>query len=344
MVFNIFLDTGGQVSGTVIPDTYSGACRLRVFASGRELGIFPTDQFNKDVRDGGFHETGLVNFTLTEESLPGLSSFHDLEIHDEETDLLLYRRPQPAMVKQKYLRLETHLFPLWRLDEAVKPWFQQYYKGIESLGLNCTRQIFHLSQDSIYASGRILIRNFMFCVDNGFKFLVILNDPYEELAERLLVLNKISKLGKGLLQEREIMNLRGVIDFAATLPLENEKALQRTIRQMPSEVAVALANPVVRQFSTNELDEQPKGGGVAWALDILGQSSIVGLRSEPEQFTHALGELLDIDPATLPIPTRFPTVTQFAQMLRNWGYCDVIIEKDLELYHFVTEAHQKARA
>src|SRR5579883_533003 len=160
MIFNIHYDGGDRISGTVIPDAYSQICKIRVTVGGREIAVFPTNEFNQGVRDLGLHETGMVNFTITEQLLPGLSTFEDLELHEVESKILLYRRFRPGMVAQKFLRIETQLLPLWRFDEAVKPSFQQYYKRIETLGLSGTRQIFHLSQDSIYASGRILIKNF----------------------------------------------------------------------------------------------------------------------------------------------------------------------------------------
>ena len=203
MIFNIYHDGGDRVCGTVIPDSYSSNCRIRASVSGREVGVFPTDEFNQGARDVGTHETGLVNFSITEEKLPGLATFEDLEPHEADSNLLLYRRFRPGMISQKFLRLETQLLPHWRLDEAVKHRFQQYYREIEALGRGCTTQLFHLSQDSIYRSGRILIKSFMFCVDNGFKFIAMVRDPYEELAERLLVMNKIEKGGVNPLGERD---------------------------------------------------------------------------------------------------------------------------------------------
>jgi hypothetical protein len=342
MIFNIYHDSGDRVCGTIIPDTFSAVCHVRVSAGGREISIFPTDELNQGVLDLGLHETGLVNFTITEQSLPGLSTFDDLELHEAGYDLLLYRRFQPGMISQKFLRFETQLLPLWRLDEAVKPLFQQYYKAIETLGRSGTTQIFHLSQDSIYASGRILIKNFLFCIDNGFKFLAIIRDPYEELAERLLVMNKIERDGVNPIGEREVMNLRDAIEFAGSLPIDNEKAIVRALRRMPMDVAMSLANPVVRQFSTSNLDEQPSQGGVAAALDILAQSALVGLHSEPQQFASALGELLDHDLSGLVYVPRFQTVIELAEVIRHSGYCDMILERDLELYHYVLESHKKS--
>jgi hypothetical protein len=342
MIFNIYHDSGDRVCGTVIPDSYSGSCRIRASVGGREVGVFPTDELNQGVRDVGQHETGFVNFSITEEKLPGLSRFDDLELHEAESSLLLYRRLRPGMMCQKFLRLETQLLPLWRLDEAVKHRFQQYYRGIEALGRNGTTQLFLLFQDSIYVSGRILIKNFMFCEDYGFKFIAMVRDPYEELAERLLVMNKIEKGGFNPLGERELLHLREAIEYAGSLPIDNEKAFTRALRRMPIDVAMSLANPVVRQFSTSNLDEQPSQGGVAAALDVLAQSTLVGLRSESEQFANALSELFGQDLTNISLFPGFPKVIELTEIMRRSGCCETILEKDLELYSYVLDSRRKA--
>ena len=341
MIFNIFQDSGDRVSGTIIPDNPSVVCNIRVMVGGREITVFPTNELNRDVLARRLHDTGFVNFSITEQSLPGLCAFEDLEIRDADTDLLFYRRLRPSMLVGKYLRIETHLLPLRRLDDAVKSRFQMGYGAIETLGLNFSRQIFLLSQDSIYASGRILIKNFMFCVDKGFKFLVTLHDPYVELAERVLVLNKIKKLGTSSLGERDAMHLSKAIEYAASLPMTTEKALKRALERMPADLIVFLANPIVRQLSTSSLDEPLGKRAVAQALDILSQSAVIGLRSEPQLFAHALGELFNLDPRSLPVAPPNPQIIELAEIFRSWSFFDVILEKDLELYSHVLEAHQK---
>jgi hypothetical protein len=341
MIFNIFLDSGDRICGTVIPDNPSVVCNIRVTVGGREIAVFPTNELNHGVLARRLHDTGLVDFSITEQSLPGLPGFDDLEIHDAGTDLLLYRRLRSSMLLGKYLRLETHLLPLRRLDDAVKHRFQMHYSGIETLGLNFSRQVFHLSQDSIYASGRILIKNFMFCVDKGFRFFVTLHDPYVELAERVLVLNSIKKLGMSSLGARDAMYLSKAIEYAASLPMTSEKALKRALERMPVDLIIVLANPVVRQLSTSNLDEPLGKGAVAQALDILSQSTFIGLRREPEPFAHALGELFNLNPISLPVAPPFPKIIELAEVFRSWSFFEVILEKDLELYHHVLEAHQK---
>ena len=341
MIFNIYQDSGDRICGTVIPDNPSVVCNIRVSMGGRQIAVFPTSELNRDVLARRLHDTGLVNFSITDQSLPGLPTFDDLEIHDADTDLLLYRRLRPSMLLGKYLRLETHLLPLRRLDDAVKHRFQMHYSGIETLGLNFSRQVFLLFQDSIYASGRILIKNFMFCMDKGFKFIVALHDPYVELAERVLVLNNIKKLGMISLGERDAMYLSKAIEYAASLPMTSEKALKRALERMPVDLILVLANPVVRQLSTSNLDEPLGKGAVAQALDILSQSTFIGLRREPELFAHALGELFKLDPISVPVAPPIPKIIELAELFRSWHFFDVILEKDLELYHHVLEAHGK---
>jgi hypothetical protein len=37
----------------------------------------------------------------------------------------------------------------------------------------------------------------------------------------------------------------------------------------------------------------------------------------------------------------FPKIVELAEVFRSWSFFEVILEKDLELYHHVLEAHQK---
>ena len=341
MIFNIYNDGGNIVQGIVIPDSFSAQVAVRAYSGGVELGVFIADELNPDVRDIGQHETGLVNFSITEEKLPGIGAIEDLEIRDAETGILLYRRFQPAMIPEKYLRIETSLYPMWRFDEAVKSRFQMYYREIETLGRSFTTQIFHLSQASIYVSGRILVNNFKHSLDNGFKIIMLLRDPHDELAERFLILNKISTMKLSSLGEREVMNLRGAIDYIASLPFDDEKSLMRELKRIPIDVATALSNPVVRQLSTTDLNDLPRKSGVAAALDILGQAAIVGLRDDPDYFSRAVGEAFAIEPSALTVTPSLPRVAALADVLRTSRCCDFMIEQDREFYHTVVDAYQR---
>ncbi len=139
-----------------------------------------------------------------------------------------------------------------------------------------------------------MYKNYGYYIESGFQTLVVLQDPYAELAERLLVLSKIRQIGTAHLGMRESVALEPAMDFAEALPTQDEKALKRALRQMPETVTALLANPLVRQFAAASPDEMPSGAAVAAGLDILANSALVGLRHQPGKFLQGLAELLDV--------------------------------------------------
>jgi hypothetical protein len=343
MLFNIEVDSGEQVTGYIVPDGYSGVPVVRVCCLGQELHRFPANEIREALVHAGRHETGQCGFRIDSNLLPGLADLAGLEIYDGETDLLVYRRPKPDRILKKILRIETHLFPLWGLDHSIASKFQYFAKGIENLGRESVTQLFLLNQaDSVYLSGRLLYKNYAYFIEAAFQTLIVLQDPYEELAERLLVLSKIRKVGTSCLGLREAVAFEPAIAFAEALPMQDEKALRRALRQMTKEVASLLSNPLVRQLTAATPDEMPSGAAVAAALDILANSALVGVRHAPAKFLQGFAEFLQIDPATCPQLPRFAPVTPLAQLLKSSGEMDAILEKDCELYHYVETAFNKA--
>ena len=50
--------------------------------------------------------------------MPGIAAVAGLEIEEAESGLLIYRRSRPQFVPDKVFRMETHLLPLWRIDDT----------------------------------------------------------------------------------------------------------------------------------------------------------------------------------------------------------------------------------
>jgi hypothetical protein len=343
MLFNIEVDSGERISGYLVPDNFSGVPAIRICANGEERCTLVANEKREALVGAGRHETGQCGFSIDAKLVPDLRALTDLELFDADTNVLIYRRPNSLQIKKKLLRIETHLFPLWTLDNSISSRFQYFGKGIESLGHETVMQLFLLNKiESVYLSGRILYKNFAYFIESGFQTFIILQDPFEELAERLLVLSKIRKVGTTHLGMRENAALEPVMDFAEALPMQDEKALRRALRLMPENVTALLANPVVRQLTVGSPDEMPGGGAVAAALDILANSALVGLRHEPAKFLSGLAELLTLDPVSMATLPKFATVAPLAQALRNSGEVEMLLEKDLELYHYVESAFKKS--
>ncbi len=117
MLFNIEVDEGTRIVGYLVPDTFSGSPWLRITDGQQELLALQCREERAALVAAGRHDTGRCGFTIDEAIISNLEQQVALEIYDQETNTLIYRRRPPSQVIQKrVLRLETHLFPLWSLD------------------------------------------------------------------------------------------------------------------------------------------------------------------------------------------------------------------------------------
>jgi len=342
MLFNVEVDSGDAIILYVVPDNVSGVATVVARSDGQSIFSTPANEFRQALVDAGRHQTGECGFRIHEGALPGLSAISDLELYDADTALLLYRRPRSHFTQRKLLRIETHLFPLWRIDEAMKSKFQYYSRGIDALGRETTTQMFLLNNiRSVYLSGRILFNNYRHYVDSNFDTIFIMHHPLEEMAERLLLLSQINSAPIDTLGMRDSMSLQPTIAFAQALPFHDEDAMRKAVQKMPSNVAQALSNPIVRQLTSRTPDEMPSGRAVSMALDHLASFAIVGLRRRPETVVDAIAEWIGVSSRELPALNKIPRVAAVARMLKRGRVAEILLEKDLELYEHIAAAFKK---
>ncbi len=302
-------------------------------------------ELRQSLVDAGRHQTGRCGFSITEAEVSGLARLDDLAIYEEENALLIYRRPRAEFLQRKVVRLETHLFPLWKIDDAVRPRFQHFIRGVEALGRETVTQLLLLNDvGSSYLSGRILYKNYAYFIDNGFDVCMFVQDPHIEFAERLLILGKVRKAGLAVLGPRDAMVYEPAIEFAESLPFDSDRALKRALRAMPGEVAQRLANPLARQMTAATPDDMPAGAAVASALDAFASFAAIGLRAEPATALECFSALADVSHGELPRLPRSTAAETLGRMLADTRVIDSLIETDLELYHHLSEAARRASA
>ena len=121
MLFNLQEDHGTRISVYVVPDSGGSVPSVRVRSDGRDLLVLAANEHIPALVQAGRHTTGLCGFVIDEILVPGLGSYADLEITEAETGVLVYRRAIPQVIPDMNLfRLEAHLLPLWRIDDALK--------------------------------------------------------------------------------------------------------------------------------------------------------------------------------------------------------------------------------
>lgn len=344
MLFNLERDLGASLSAYLVPDSLSAPAMIRVRGQGRDIATIEANETRESLVAAGRHPTGKCGFGIDETMIPGLAGLRDLELRDQNTDLLIYRRRAPeSVVGQRLFRLETHLLPLWRLDDVFEGEFQMWYKGLDHYGRETSTQIFCLDQfGSLYASGRLLYKNYEYYLAKGFKTIAMLRDPYDELAERILILKYIGAHAEKLLGIRDAITFEPVIVSLAELESFAEPDLRRYFRFLPDAVIAALANPLVRQLTARTPDEMPNHASLAAALDALASFEILGLRSDGDGFLRALSDLSGLDVEIMPDVNEFSLVRELGLRLRAISSIETFLEKDLELYHQTTKAFEVA--
>lgn len=345
MLFNIEVDEGTRIVGYLVPDAFTGSPSLRITDGIRDLIVLPCQEERAALVAAGRHETGRCGFTIDGAIIADLARQEALEIYDQETNTLIYRRRPPAQVTQKrILRLETHLFPLWRLDDSLERHFQYFYKGIERPGRETTTQLFLLNNSSsLYLSGRLVVKTYENYIDELLNCVALLRDPYMELAERLLTLKHARGVGREILGERDLMAFIPAIAYAKTIEID-ERVLHRAFASMSTAVIANLANPLTRQLAARTPDEVPTRGAVATALGTLSSFTILGLRERQDLFLAQIADLVGTTPETLPPIPDFVRTAELAQLLKEVPEAGLLIQQDLEVYQHVKTAIEDALA
>lgn len=341
MLFNVEHDFGDRIYGYLVPDRFSGIARIRLCSSGRTLLVHELRDRRQALVDSGRHETGQCVFDVDESILPGLAALDDLEIYDDETECLIYRRRLPGMIDKRVVRIETSLLPHWAFDQALRPSFQYFSNGVDRYGNETVLQMLQLlNSDSFFVSARIHFRPFAYLLEQGFSCFTLIQEPRDEFAERLLVLRRARQVGVKLIGARDAQRLAPAIEYAEKLPLDNPKELRWALVEMPPDVAQLMSNPLVRQLTTANLGDMPNAAAVASALDLLSTFSIVGLRDHAEEFALGVEEWLGLEPRRLPVVPRFAAVSPLGAFLRETGAANIILEKDLEIHYYLKNARK----
>jgi hypothetical protein len=339
LLFNIEFDHGDMIEGYLIPDGFSEQARIKVIGAEGELATLPCSVVKEAVLHSGRHESGLVGFRLDENVIPDIRSQDRLAIYDDKTGLLVYRRPPPDRANFKLLRLEMQLLPMNKLDQVCSSRFQYNLASAERFGHETVLQAFHLhAVESIYISGRLLLRNYEEFLDKGFQVVAVLPDPYYEMATRIFILKRLLNTNISFIGDRDRLILSPAADYFKDINLDDESALKKALKKAPPKVRNVLTSPFVRQLVCTYPEQAITRRDVAPAIDILSRFTIVGHSDNSRHFQSALGELLSISPDDLPVLPYHQMLIEIADKLRNLTIAELMLEEDLIFAHYVRKA------
>ncbi len=336
MLFSIDEDTGTRIAGWVMPDNPATTPKVVVHLGPEHHVVIDAFVERPLLREQGLHNTGLCGFVVNERNCPGVTAAGHLEIKDADNHVLIYRRRNDAQViEQKLLRVETQLFRSHGLDDALIARFQMSYKSLELLPEETTRSIFAIPfTNSVFASGRIFWRMWEPMVrDRNFKAGIVLREPFEELAERLLILKWASVSDTNSAAAVLGQTVQLCAKTFCNVNLGDLAALQDLLSRPSDELRAVLYNPIVYQLAAPNAFDPPPSPEVAATLNSLAEMDAVGLRDDPGAFLRLVGAVLDLPDQLSGVSLHTSeTVLGLAEILREMSPARALIEKDLEVY------------
>lgn len=340
MLFSIEFDSGVALEGYIVPDGFSEVASIRVSDENNEFGVFQCDQARPAVVAAGRHQTGLVGFRLDQSRIPVIRDLRTLMIHDAKSGVLIYRRPQVEFpIQKKIIRLETQILPMAKFDRHCGRLFSYELHSMERFGHETTLQAFHLdSTNSIYLSGRLLMRNYEHFLDRGFEGVVLLSDPYYELALRLFLLKRMVTMPINFLGERDQLIFGPAAEYFADTNFEDEDDLRARLKKAPPKVTNVLSSPIIRQLVCASPEQRVTRREVAPAIDLLSRFTVVGHNSDAVPFQSAVSELLGIPLDDVTTPSRQALLEDIARKLRRIPAAEMLLEEDLIFDHYVVDA------
>lgn len=347
MRFKIDEDTGTRIVGWVLPNNPSLSPRIRILVDGKQHKTIDADQFRPLLKEQGWHNTGICGFVLDDKTVPDLAKIVDLELRDDASNVMIFRRrPKQGLVEAKLFRLEPQIVPRASLNDVLAPHFHLTYIDLEHEGEETLTSILSIPfSNSLYLTGRIFFRAFENQIQNrGFKTAILLRDPFHELAERLLVL-KLLATDTGGRAALFAGDIRKASRRFRDVELTSTESIRSALRAMDETARVVLAHPLTRLLACTAPTQGVNRSSLGTALAILSEFDVVCPSDSASRFLEMLGAALEISE---PLQTQqkagsHDSVVALAEVLQALPDAHAMIEYDLQLYRMIMDADARVR-
>ena len=340
MRFHVDADTGAAIGCWVTLDNPIAIPSVIVHASNLEPIEVEATLLRQDILDAGLHSTGMVGFIIDESRMPGITQAESVEIFESETKFCIYRRfSKSKNIEKKLFIFDCSIMPQKNIINNINNYFAIRHNFVERHGYETIITMIHnYFSKSIFLTGRPQVTRYVSGLRTmDFTIAALLRNPFEELAERLLFLNLVSKSSAPALLSSFMTGLEPAIEFASNLQFDDPRSLNLAFRKLTQQQRLALANPTTRMLACS-LDERVERRHVTASLDHLSQMDLVGVRSKFAAFSQMLGDLMGADVVSNAEIETFHALGPLTDTLSRVGSVVDLLEHDLALYSFAEEA------
>lgn len=340
-----FQREGMVIRGWMAPDNPSTVPHVEIVKPDKSIVNMKYNDERPDVRDAGFHHTGSVGFHLDETTFPGLENIiDDIEIRDAASGLVLFRSYKPeAHLAERVFRFEMQAMPYTSFEDAWSRNFALYYSALERHPFDTLRWVLCSPHaESVALSGRLSISRYEhFLREFQYKFITLLKDPIEELAERLLFIRYVKSSDANAHLSQHLTGLEGLEIVARRMDLSNPNSVAEAFSYISEKQLNELSNPIVKLLACG-LDEHPTRLHVELALNRLATMDLVGVRSNFAHFKSALTTLISRDILPPSLPKEIDSIAELTRTLREVKVVHSLLKLDVTLYQYAQEAVDRA--
>jgi hypothetical protein len=340
MQFHIDRDVGTAIVGWCVPDNPSAVPRIYISIPGRKDIALSANMIRDDIKNLGQHNTGMVGFVVDETIIPDLSHVKEIEIFHAETRLIIYRRIDIACpIERKLFRFELQAMPKTRLEEIFTQRFRLYYQAVERYPFDTLFAILNNQYTkSIYISGRpSLMRYQQLLQERDFITVTYLANPFDELAERLLFAQLVSRSKQAGNMTDHMAGLNPLFELAQSIAFEDFTTVESALGSLTEAQEQVISNPFVRVLAC-KINDIPNKHHIGIALDNLASMNVVGTRDRFHEFSALLSEILGREMIGDYRPPDLEIVRSLSTQLAEIPRVRKLLDLDLALYSYVEEA------
>lgn len=342
MMFSIDHVSETAIGGWLAPDNPSAIVAVIVVDERGERHHVPATIVRPDVRQAGLHGSGLCGFILNETSHPWFRPTGALEIYDNYSNVLLYRRTPANASAVRLAMVVPPSGPLIDLGKYVSPAVRMIYSNAEMIPEETLFNILLFDTDSIVVSGSMNVSKFEAAIRmRNWQAAICLPHPARELAARLLRLQDLAAHPSGSwrrLGEGELVEAFGNVD------LTDPAALGKAVRRLNDEQYHRLANPIVGLLAAKRRGEPVRPQYFGRALSQLAEFAAVGIDSELDAFLDGIDHLLGRSDLPRPAPPADAKADAVFAVLAECPPARELFDMDLALFEEARGAMEGAKA
>lgn len=340
MQFSIDVDAGTFISGWVVLENPGETPSIVIEVEDLPSIELVANVNRPDLVDVGLHATGLAGFRIDGSIVPNIEGCGSLCIREKNSSLEIYRRFDiERNISEKVFIFSFYNIPQRQIARELSGRFGSIFMHIErhpyetidaTLNSPATRSLACLGRPSFLRLANAFGAQ-------GFFVSAILGDPFEELAERLLLLRLVGSTQNQSLVEQQLSGFLQLRPFVERLDFSDDRALRQAFRGLSQEQRAAISNPVTRALAC-EVNEPAERRHVGLALDNLARMNLVGTVGHYDAYRAMFNDLIGETVLKSPLKRNVAPIMDLAQRLATMNTVIQLIEHDLALYSFAEEA------